>query len=148
MNVVFGQTHKNFPVRVSSTGRYFVDRNGAAIWLHGDTAWSLAVACTRDQITHYLDDRKQRGFNAILVNLIEHYFNSSPAYRNAEGNDPFTTMSPVSWNSPNTNYWGLVDFLIDAAIGTYAASGTRSMTHPGNNAAGASDWVLRLDSVA
>ena len=114
MNIVFG-SNKNFPLRVHSSGRYFVDRNGSALYLHGDTAWSLAVACTRDQITHYLNDRAARGFNCILVNLIEHYFNSSPAYRNAEGYDPFTTMSPVAWNSPNTSYWGLVDFLIDAA---------------------------------
>lgn len=34
------------------------------------------------------------------------------------------------------------------AIGTYAASGTQSMTHPGTNSAGANDWCLRLDSVA
>lgn len=114
MNIVFG-SNKNFPLRVHSSGRYFVDRNGSALYLHGDTAWSLAVACTRDQITHYLNDRAARGFNCILVNLIEHYFNSSPAYRNAEGYDPFTTMSPVAWASPNTSYWGLVDFLIDAA---------------------------------
>ena len=106
---------KLFPVAAHSSGRYLVRADGGPHYLHGDTAWSLAVACTRAQIESYLNDRAARGFNCILVNLIEHAFNSAPAYRNAEGYDPFTTMSPVAWNSPNSSYWGLVDFMVDAA---------------------------------
>lgn len=42
------------------------------------------------------------------------------------------------WYDPtNGNY---------TAIGTYANTGTRAFTPPGNNSAGAGDWVLKLDA--
>lgn len=104
-----------FPIAAHASGRYLVRADGQPFYVHGDTAWSLAVAATHSQIDSYLDDRAGRGFNALIVNLIERYFNSSPAYRNKAGEDPFTTMSPVAWGSRNAAYWTTIDYLIDAA---------------------------------
>ncbi len=58
-----------FPVRVSMNGRYLEDANGKPFLLHGDTAWSVIVQLTKEEAEEYLEDRRQKGFNAILVNL-------------------------------------------------------------------------------
>lgn len=104
-----------FPLSVHSGGRYLVDRLGAPLFVHGDSIWEAPVRATLAQWTQILDDRKSRGFNAILIELIEHRFNSAPTYRNVNGDDPFTTMSPVAWNSPTAAYWNFVESLVAAA---------------------------------
>jgi hypothetical protein len=63
-----------FPVRVSANGRHLVDASGAPFLLHGDTAWSLIVQLTKEEAEEYLENRRQKGFNAILINLIEFYY--------------------------------------------------------------------------
>src|SRR5690606_38228500 len=55
-----------------------------------------------------------KGFNAILFNAIEHKFSDqTPAYENAEGEQPFTSMTDFA--SPNEDYWGLVDYIVNGA---------------------------------
>jgi len=66
-----------YPLAVSASRRYFVDQNGAPVLLHGDAAWSLITALTKPEAEAYLEDRRRTGFNAIIVNLIEHKFNGT-----------------------------------------------------------------------
>ncbi len=56
--------------------------------MQGDTAWSLIAELKREDAETYLRDRKARGFNTILVNLIEKRFSSNPP-ANAYGDRPF-----------------------------------------------------------
>lgn len=69
------------------------------------------MQCTQAQVVKYLDDRVSKGFNAILFQPFEHLFSSqSPAYTNANGDNPFTTMTDLS--TPNEAYWSYsVDFV-------------------------------------
>ena len=76
------------PLKVSENRRYLVDQKGHPFLIHGDTAWSLITAVTKEEAVRYLDDRRDKGFDAIIVNLIEHFFNG-PIDRDGEG--PFTT---------------------------------------------------------
>ena len=55
-----------FPLRISSDRKYFVDQNGSPFLVVGDTAWSLPAQLYQTDMLRYLDDRKSRGFNAIL----------------------------------------------------------------------------------
>ncbi len=75
-------------LRVGADRRHLVGGDGAPVLIHGDTAWSLITALTEHEIDAYLRDRRARGFNAIIVNLIEHKFNG-PATR--AGETPFAT---------------------------------------------------------
>ncbi|MBB5702839.1 hypothetical protein FHS76_002728 [Ochrobactrum daejeonense] len=77
-----------FPLRVSRSHRFFEDATGAPFLLQGDTAWSLIAELKREDAETYLRDRKARGFNTILVNLIEKRFSSNPP-ANAYGDRPF-----------------------------------------------------------
>ena len=101
-----------FPLSVSETGRYLVDRQGKPFLVHGDTAWSLIVSMTRDEVRRYLDDRQRRGFTAIIVNLIEQCFSPDPP-RTRDGLDPFIPTGDLG--SPNDAYFDHASWVIKEA---------------------------------
>jgi hypothetical protein len=78
--------------------------------VHGDTAWSLISALDEAQVEQYLSDRAARGFNAIIVNLIEHKFNGPI---NRYGEHPFRDPQDVS--TPNDTYFAYADRVLEKA---------------------------------
>jgi hypothetical protein len=100
----------DFPVQVSADGRRFQDSQAVPFLLHGDTAWSLMVKLTQAQTADYLEDRRQRGFNAVLVNLIER---GEGGPENAAGDAPFASEDDFS--EPNDAYFDHADWVIDLA---------------------------------
>ncbi len=101
-----------FPVRISDNGQYLVDAGGAPFLLHGDTAWSLIVQLTKEEAEEYLENRRRKGFNAILVNLIEFFYADNPP-RNKYGDAPFTT--PEDFSTPDETYFAHADWVIRKA---------------------------------
>jgi hypothetical protein len=101
-----------FPLRVEAGKRYLVDAAGNPFLMQGDSPWSLMVQLTREQVDQYLDDRRARGFNTLLVNLIEHHFSNNPP-KNAYGQAPFLT--PGDYGTPNEQYFAHVDWVIQRA---------------------------------
>ena len=77
-----------FPLKVGPTGRYFVDQDDRPVLIQGDAAWSLIAAARREDVETYLDDCVAKGFNAIIVNVLEAYFAPNPP-RNLYGDEPF-----------------------------------------------------------
>lgn len=77
-----------FPLHVSADKRYLVDAADKPFLIQGDAAWSLIAELKKEDVETYLDDRRKRGFNTLLVNLIEHQFSSNPP-ANAYGERPF-----------------------------------------------------------
>lgn len=102
----------HFPLQVSANKRYLVDATGKPFLIHGDTAWSLIAQLKRDDVLKYLDDRRARGFNTILVNLLEHRFSSNPP-ANAYGQVPFLT--PGDFSKPNEDYFAYADWILQRA---------------------------------
>jgi hypothetical protein len=101
---------------ISPSKTFIQNAQGTPFLLHGDSPWSAEVQLTTAQIDTYLNDRASRGFTAVLFEAMEHLFSSqSPAWKNANGDVPFTTMSPVSWTSRVGAYWSQVDYLVNAA---------------------------------
>lgn len=80
------------PYRASADHRYLVDAQGAPFFVHGEAAWSSLVNLGKADATTYLDDCRARGFNALLVNLIEHRFSANPP-ANASGVKPFSGVA-------------------------------------------------------
>jgi hypothetical protein len=105
-------TPPTFPLRVSHTKRYLTDAHGRPFLVVGDTAWSLVVQLTPDEAKLYLDDRQRRGFNAILVNLLEHKF-CSQAPRTRAGVAPFE--KPGDFASPNPAYFDFAEQVVREA---------------------------------
>jgi len=90
------------PLQVGPTGRFLVDQHGTPVLVQGDTAWSIIVAATREHALRYLDDRAAKGYNAIIVNLIEACFSPDPP-RDLYGHEPFTR--PGDFTTPNDAYF-------------------------------------------
>jgi hypothetical protein len=102
-----------FPLSASAGSRRLVDANGRPFLAVGDAAWSLITALSKVEAIQYLDDRQQRGFNTLVVNLIEHQFNGPV---NREGNAPFSKVGGVfDFSQPNAAYFAHADFVIGEA---------------------------------
>jgi len=80
--------------------------------MHGDTAWSLIVQLSNADVDLYLENRRQKGFNTILVNLIEHFFATNPP-KNIYGDAPFLTAGDFS--KPNEAYFAHAEYVIAKA---------------------------------
>jgi Protein of unknown function (DUF4038)/Putative collagen-binding domain of a collagenase len=101
-----------YPVAIGPGNRYLVDARGEPVLIIGDAAWSLIVGATREGVAAYLDDDAAKGFNAILVNLLEAYFAPDPP-RNLFGEAPFTVAGDFS--TPNETYFEYVDWVLGEA---------------------------------
>jgi len=101
-----------FPLHVEPGKRYLVDAEGRPFLLHGDAAWSLIAQPKDADVERYLQDRRSRGFNTILVNLIEHHYADHPP-QDAAGDPPFLT--PGDFGSPNDKYFEHADWVLHKA---------------------------------
>ncbi len=101
-----------FPLHVESGKRYLVDAKGNPFLLQGDAAWSLIAQLTNAEAEQYLEDRRQKGFNTVLVDLISHEF-AANAPNNAYGDAPFLT--PGDFSTPNEAYFAHAAYVINLA---------------------------------
>jgi len=101
-----------FPLKVSADQRHLVDQNNVPFLINGDSPWLLIVGLTREQVTTYLENRKAKGFNTVLVELIEHEFAVDPP-KNAYGDAPFTTAGDFA--TPNEAYFAHADWVLNEA---------------------------------
>ncbi len=102
----------SFPLSLNGSGRYLVDAAGKPFPLHGDTAWSLIAQLKREDVVRYLDDRRARGFNTILVNLLEAKF-ATNAPANAYFQPPF--LPAGDYSTPNEAYFLHADYVLKEA---------------------------------
>lgn len=100
-----------YPLSISPDRRRLLDADGRAFLIQGDAAWSLIANLTFEDAVRYLDDRRAKGFNTIIVNLIEHLFSRDPP-RDLEGREPFST--PGDMSTPNDAYFDAAERVLDA----------------------------------
>lgn len=96
-----------FPLKISANRRYLVDQNDKPFLLHGDTAWSIITALNEAEVERYLKNRATKGFNALIINLVEHHFNGP---LNRQGEHPFT--DPLDVATPNERYFDYADWVL------------------------------------
>ena len=81
------------------------------VFITGEAAWSLIAQPSDADVETYLADRAARGFNGIIVNLIEHqYADHAPA--DFHGDAPF---SAATFSTPNEAYFAHADHVIKLA---------------------------------
>ena len=71
MNGAIQASPPQYPLKLSVDERRLEDQAGQPFLINGDTPWSLIVGLTKAEAELYLEDRRSRGFNAIITNLIE-----------------------------------------------------------------------------
>jgi hypothetical protein len=106
----FSPSNNLFPLTISPNRRYLVNRNNQPFLIHGDTAWSLITGISEVEADSYLANRAAKGFNAIIVNLIEHKFNG-PMTRT--GLHPFTNSQDLG--KPNEAYFDYAERILRKA---------------------------------
>ena len=111
--VGFETTKVAFPLGLSKDGRYLVDASGAPFLIQGEAAWSLIAQLTREDAEIYLEDRRRRGVNLIMVNLVEHWFSDHPP-QNAYGDSPFGI--PGDFSTPADKYFEYARELVRMAL--------------------------------
>jgi hypothetical protein len=99
-----------YPLKVSTDGRHLEDQAGQPFLINGDTPWSLMVKLTKAEADIYLEDRRNRGFNTVIVEIIENKF-GGPYNRDEEY--PFHSLGDFS--QPNELYFQHVDWVINKA---------------------------------
>ena len=99
-------------LRLSSDGKYIIDKNNQPFFMVGDAAWSLIAQLNNADTVTYLSDRSSRGFNTILTNLLEHQF-ASRAPANINGDLPF--VGTAFQSAENEAYFAHADYVIQQA---------------------------------
>ena len=103
-------------LRVSKNHHYIIKADGTAFFWLGDTAWELFHRLNREEATHYLENRADKGFTVIqAVVLAELDGLNTP---NAYGDKPLIDNDPTK---PNEAYFKNVDFIVNKAteLGMY-----------------------------
>lgn len=101
----------HYPLRVSADRRRLLDADGTPFLVQGDAAWSLIANVTYEEAIAYLDDRQAKGFNTLIVSIVEHLF-SRQAPRDRAGNEPFTATGDMS--NPNEVYFDHAERVLQA----------------------------------
>jgi Protein of unknown function (DUF4038)/Putative collagen-binding domain of a collagenase len=102
-----------FPIRVTDDGRHLQDANGTPFTIQAFTSWSLVTQLSIEDVETYLENRQNKGFNTVIVNLLTHRF-SDKAPRNYYGVAPFTTVGDFS--TPNDTYFAHAQRVLDIAL--------------------------------
>lgn len=115
-------------LRISTNKRFFQTKDGKPFFWMGDTGWLLFVKCKREDAIHYLDTRKQQGFNVVQAMLLHDFNNTKNVYgdwalENFDVSRPATTKGNSFEDSLQYDYWDHVDFIVDEAAkrGIYMA---------------------------
>ncbi len=107
-NMMVAQT---FPLKLSSNGRYLVDKDNKPFLINGDTPWLIIQKLTLDEIKLYLDDRKNKKINTIQIMLND--FHTPINDLNRQGNRPFSDSN--NFSTVNEAYFLFVDKVINEA---------------------------------
>jgi hypothetical protein len=97
-----------FPLGIDPTGHYLIDRNHKPFFIQGDASWSLTHNLTYEEACRYMEDRRSRGFNTLLVSTPDAYDPDGKASYQPDryGHQPFRDGDLTQ---PEEAYWAHVD---------------------------------------
>lgn len=124
-----------FPIKIGSEGRYFVDQNSRPFLVHADTGWKLFWEFTKPEAELYLENRKQKGYTAIQVQMLPH----KDYQANRNGDTPFLVRGDMK--TPNPAYFEHVDWVIGKAM----EKGIGLLISPAWASSWEQDWYKHLN---
>jgi hypothetical protein len=101
-----------FPIKVSADGRHLEDSAGKPFAIQAASSWSLITQVPLQDAELYLEDRRARGFNTVIVTLITHKFTDG-APRNTAGVAPFVGEG---FDAPNDEYFAHAERVLEVAL--------------------------------
>lgn len=108
------------PFQVSKNRRFFETADGKPFFWLADTAWLLAVKCSRPDVVKYLDTRRRQGFNVAQIMLLHDMkkarnFYGDDALVGGDASKPNVTPGGDFTKPEEYDYWDHVEFIVDAA---------------------------------
>ncbi|HVF27086.1 MAG TPA: glycoside hydrolase family 140 protein [Pyrinomonadaceae bacterium] len=103
------QSSPVYPLKISANKRHFVDGRNRPVLFHADTGWHLFYKLTKAEAEQYLENRRQKGFNTILVQLLT----DGDYYPNRDGDFPLLAADDLS--APNEKFFAHVDWVVRKA---------------------------------
>lgn len=105
--VIFIATSSYGQIKVSADG-HSLQYNGKPFFWLGDTGWEMLNRLTKEEISLYLENRRQKGFNVIQTVILD-----DNAVPNHYGDAPLINKDP---GKPDEKYFELVDWTIRLAL--------------------------------
>ncbi len=102
----------SFPLRVSESGRFFVDQDREPFLYFADTAWSLMWRLSKEEVLRYFQTRTRQGFTAVQAHLLPRR-TAGVAAKNRFGQAPF--QNERDFAQPNEAYFAHVDWVLEKA---------------------------------
>lgn len=110
-NLSFGQkAGEGKRLIISPNGHFLQYKNGQPFFWLGDTGWEMFNRLTKDEISLYLTNRQQKGFNVIQAVILDD--NATPIGPNRNGDTPLINNDPAK---PNEKYFKMLDWAIQQA---------------------------------
>lgn len=105
---------------ISSNGHYLVNSSAgnSPVYIVGEDAFLLMTELCSSDVTTYLDDRHNKGYNLIWAEAVDNTYTDHTPPHNCNGDLPFTGSD---FGTLNSSYWSFVDNVVTAAS-------TRGMT--------------------
>lgn len=101
---------------LSKDKRYLIDTTtGKPIFLTGEAAWSLIAQVNDADTLTYLKNRAAKGYNAIIVNLIEHHYADTVCAKGRGNNAGVCPFTGAAFSTPNEAYFSHADYVIQQA---------------------------------
>src|SRR5690606_1493913 len=98
-------------LKVSENGHYLQYEDGTPFFWLGDTAWELFARLTKEEISHNLENRSQKGFNVIQAVILA---NTDRLQKpNQYGALPLIDNDP---EKPHEKDFGVVDWTVQQAL--------------------------------
>jgi hypothetical protein len=94
---------QTWPLKVSSNKHYLTDQNDVPFFVNMESAWALPITITIAQLDTYLSDRKAKGYNSVVVRLIQKQWGGE---NNCNGLSPFTS---TAFTTPREAYFAHID---------------------------------------
>jgi hypothetical protein len=96
------------PLKVSANKRYLVGANNQPFYFAADTGWFMLENATEAEWDKYLDNRRAKGFTAVMV-MAPHHWTEPNRY----GELPFSPAGNLG--SPNPRWWARMDTFVTKA---------------------------------
>ncbi len=88
-----------FPLRVSDSGRFFVDHDREPFLYFADTAWSLMSRPSKEEVLRYFQTRREQGFTVVQAHLLPRRIGAGAA-TNRFGQAPFEKERDLARMTP------------------------------------------------
>ena len=99
-----------FPTSISEDGHHMLDQLGEPWMMKGDAGWEVVTQLGPTDADQYLQDRAAKGFNTVLIQLIDNGAFTTNGPNNYNNDSPFTGTAFASTLGPA--FWGHVDHVL------------------------------------